>query len=105
MKINITGASDDLVEIDGDIVEEFSFCSGEKGLLAFSDGTLLQIWYDNDDGLWRINRLVDGDSIYSKIEGDVQTDTSDVAQLIGEIKWIVFSVRDQYNPYIVKKLK
>lgn len=91
MSITVYGASDDLVEIEGDITEEFSFYSdGEERLLAFSDGTLLSIYYD-DNGIWRINRLVTGQSLYSKVDGDVVSDTNDVVTLSGcTINWVVF---------------
>lgn len=65
MEILIYGASDDLVEVEGAIREEFSYGDdeAEHDLLAFSDGTLLSIKYAND-GCWRIGRLVAGDADY-----------------------------------------
>ena len=55
-KITVYGASDDLIEIEGDISEEFNYPynADDKGvLLAFSDGTLARIKYDSG-GMWRI---------------------------------------------------
>lgn len=61
--IRIYGASDDLIEIEGDISEEFSYAdyhdNDQGDLLGFSDGTILRITYDND-GIWRIQTLVSG---------------------------------------------
>ncbi len=88
--IKIYGASDDLIEIDGDIREEFNhYNEDEPFYLAFSDGTALSINYNND-GFWRINRLATGSAEYSKHEGeDEDNDYSDIVSLKGDIKWAV----------------
>lgn len=54
-ELTIYGASDDLIEVDGDIREEFTANDGPN-LLAFSDGTLLDVRY-SESGVWRINAL------------------------------------------------
>jgi hypothetical protein len=102
MEIRITGASDDLIEIEGDIREEFSGGDKDGDLLAFSDGTLLDVTYDND-GIWRIKRLVAGSCAFEHQAGDVQADTFDIATMRGDIAWVVKSERGQYSPLIVKK--
>jgi len=92
MSITIYGASDDLIEIEGDIREEFSFFpdDGESRFLAVSDGTLLRVFYD-DDGIWRLNKIAGGLCTFKKAEGDVEKDTPDKVTLSGvEIKWVVF---------------
>lgn len=88
--IYISGASDDLIEIDGDIREEFNhYDEGSPFYLTFSDGTVLSINYNND-GFWRINRLTIGSAEYSKHEGmDEENDYSDIVTLKGDIKWAV----------------
>ena len=90
--VTITGTSDDLIEIDGDIREEFNhiaFNGDDKGkLLACGDGTVLRIQYDND-GIWRITRLYGGTAEFEKKEGSVEDDTFDVVTLRGEIRWVV----------------
>jgi len=92
MKITIYGASDDLIEIEGDIQEEFNWIpynEHEFKLLAFSDGTLLRVAYDSD-GVWRLNKVASGAAKFSKVEGDVEKDTPDIVTLSGvEIKWVV----------------
>lgn len=97
MAIKIYGASDDLIEIEGDIQEEFNWFpkdENEKRLLAVSDGTLLRIWYD-EDGIWRINKIASGLGDFQKIEGDVMADTNDIVIISGntktqtDIKWVV----------------
>lgn len=56
MAITLYGASDDCIEIEGDVNEEWSAYGSKDGdLIAFSDGTLLRIRYtDEGDGIWRI---------------------------------------------------
>lgn len=89
--ITITGASDDLIEIDGDICQEFNHYPDDENdavILGFSDGTLLKMSYDKD-GIWRIFPLRYGVSEYSKVEGIVADDTNDVVTLNGTIVWVV----------------
>ena len=59
MKTRIYGASDDLVEIDGEFSEEIDcYSKAEKGLsIHCSDGTIGKIKYDGD---WRINLIQEG---------------------------------------------
>ncbi len=53
-EVIVYGASDDLIEVEGAIREEFTANrDGEANLLAFSDGTLLEVTY-TDAGIWRI---------------------------------------------------
>jgi hypothetical protein len=60
VSITVYGASDDTIEVDGDICEEFTYHDDDKGdLLAFSDGTLLRIRFDNA-GVWRITPVIRG---------------------------------------------
>lgn len=95
VEITITGGSDDLIEIDGCITEEFNIYlenSGDRGFLAVSDGTLLSVQYDAD-GIWRFDRLVAGSAQCRKIPGDVAEDTFDIIRLKGtkeQIRWVVF---------------
>jgi hypothetical protein len=85
--IRITGSSDDLIEIEGDIEEEWGAYGDEQRHIAVSEGTLLSIVYDRD-GIWRVNRVVSGTAKYSKIEGSVTEDTFDVVTLEGDIAWV-----------------
>jgi hypothetical protein len=70
MKLTIYGASDDLIEIEGDIDEEFNPPEyDEPTLLVFSDGTILKVQYGaGGDGFWRISPVVKGSAKYSKTE-------------------------------------
>lgn len=89
-KITITGASDDLIEIDGDISEEWDAYDKGRQFIAVSDGTLLSIEYD-DDGIWRVNKVTGGSAEFSKRDGDVERDTFDVVTLEGDIRWVALA--------------
>lgn len=57
-KTVIYGASDDLIEVDGEgLREEFTaHTDGEKQYVAFASGVLIEVHYD-DDGVWRLRPL------------------------------------------------
>lgn len=90
-KIVIYGASDDLIEIEGDIREEFGAYGEESSLLGFSDGSLLEVTY-TEQGFWRISPIVlNTDTFYAKAEAtDPDEDYSDRVTLEGEIAWVLF---------------
>lgn len=88
MSTKVYGASDDLIEIDGDIYEEFGRYNSEGDYLAFSDGTVLYMVYDGD-GIWRIKVICKGELFERKEEGDVFKDTNDIAYFKDGLKWCV----------------
>lgn len=51
MKLYVYGASDDLIEVAGDLSDEFN---GDVGVLTFSDGTELHVEYGNAGATWTI---------------------------------------------------
>lgn len=89
--ITVSGASDDIISLTGDMQDEISPNNEEDPMkLAFSDGTVLSIVYDND-GCWRVNRVVKGVAHMTKVEA-VGPDTdnySDRVTLVGDIRWCV----------------
>lgn len=87
--LKIYGASDDLIEVEGDISAEFTAAEGSN-VLGFSDGTLLQIQYGaGGNAFWRITPLIYGGAKYSKTEATDEDDNySDVVTLNGDIRWI-----------------
>lgn len=92
-QIIITGASDDLIEIEGTIREEFSYSENSDGdLLAFSDGTILRVRY-TDAGVWRITPVVNGTSplAIEQAPEDDESNYSDQAVLAGA-KWVVHGI-------------
>lgn len=88
----ITGASDDLIEIDGALTEEFVWYPSsidERTYLVVSDGTLIEVHYDFF-GIWRFKRLVAGSSECFHVQGDETKDRHDVIKLTGEhFYWIM----------------
>jgi len=95
MSIIISGSSDDLIEIEGDISEEFSHLPPDDGpaYLAVSDGTLLQVQYI--DGVWRITTLKKGACLISKeeAEGADSDNYSDRVTLTGKIRWVAYATK------------
>lgn len=94
MTISITGASDDLIEIEGDIREEFYLKDEDDGdLLAFSDGTVLRIAYTKD-GIWRISPVMKGNAAYKNDQAVSADDDiySDIVTLDGDFAWVVHGV-------------
>jgi hypothetical protein len=87
----VYGASDDLIEIEGSIREEFYATEkvhDDGDLLAFSNGVVLRVRYDTD-GVWRLS-LVAGTGV--KIEqapaNDEDGNYSDTATL-EPVGWVV----------------
>lgn len=100
--VKIYGASDDLVEIDGTLEEEFS-CPRGRAFLSFSDGTILFIEYNNI-GEWKISRMVSGSAEYSHTtpEGD---DYTDKVELTGELRWALYTEFPESEQRIFVKAK
>jgi len=90
--IVVTGHSDDLIEIDGDIREEFTYTGDEEdNLLGFSDGTILRITFG---GPWRISIVHRGSADFSLVQAPEDDDEnySDKATLSGDISWVVHGI-------------
>lgn len=93
--VTIYGASDDLIELDGDLSEEFSALNDYReetgGLLGFSDGTVLDVIYGHE-GIWRIVRVSAGTATFTKDENPLDDDErySDRVTLEGDLRWCVF---------------
>lgn len=71
MKVEIYGASDDLIELEGDISEEF-YGGDDPKYLTFSDGTVIAAIYcpTNYEG-WKIERVAEGTATFKvSLEGD-----------------------------------
>lgn len=95
MTTKVYGASDDLIEVEGDVTGEVD-CYGtderEKGvLLCFSDGTVLEVKYGkNDEALWEIKTKHIG-PLFDRVEACTEeTDEghSDVAYFKDGIKYV-----------------
>jgi hypothetical protein len=97
-QISVYGASDDLLEVEGDITDEFNPSwrryddDKEPSYLIVSDGSVLAIRYD-ENGIWRITRIISGTATMEKKDGDIVKDTNDIVTLTGDIKWVMFTDR------------
>ena len=92
--VTVYGSSDDLIEIEGDLREEFSFYSEDDDdgrLLGFSDGTMLRARYDKD-GVWRFTLVHKGTAEMEKQEAPANDEEnySDRITLTGDIEWVMF---------------
>jgi hypothetical protein len=90
MTVTIYGASDDLIEVEGDIRDEFTLQDDDDGdYLAFSDGTVLHVEYGSE-GIWRIHQSVKGAAEFANVPGDDPEDNyTDRVTLTGDVGWVV----------------
>ena len=89
MSVTLYGTSDDLIEIEGDIREEFGVYGDDENYVGFSDGTVARIAY-NDDGCWEIRVVVTGASAHEHTPHDNdETTYTDRLTLTGDITWAV----------------
>lgn len=97
MTTQITGASDDLIEVYGDVDEEFDAwdSKGFNGYVVCSDGTVLHAQY-GEGGIWRFNPLVKGTLFEKVVQGSVEEDTFDVAHFKDGLKWVAISRKDAF---------
>lgn len=88
--VTIYGASDDLIEIEGSLREEFAAAYEASTWLVFGDGTILEVRYD-DNGVWRITQKTAGSSYLQKLEAPVDDEDnySDRVILTGELNWVI----------------
>jgi len=95
MKIRIYGASDDLIEVEGDICEEFPCFTEDGCYMGVSDGTLLRANY-NDDGNWVFSMIKKGScdvKIVGMLEKENKQEYSDEVLIEGDISWILCGER------------
>lgn len=89
--ITVYGSSDALVELEGDVTEEFYVPPGDKAVLAFSDGTVLRIEYI-DEAIWRLSLVAAGACAMAHYQApeDDEDNYSDRVELSGPaIRWVV----------------
>ena len=97
MATKVYGASDDLVEVDGDVKGEVSCYDEEKGILViFSDGSILQVKYGKADmGIWGVT-LISAGNLFERIDPCMDENanpSSDVAHFKDGLKW-AFAAKD-----------
>lgn len=81
--IKIYGASDDLIEIEGDINEEFE-ATPEGNFIGLSNGTMLSVFYNGD---WIIRIRQGEGKVWSPRDSD--DEYSDVFETPDTITWAV----------------
>lgn len=94
MPITVSGASDDLIVVEGDINEEFYYTGDRPNagdLLAFSDGTILRIKFDNDRGGWRITPVTGAGNVAIVQAPEDAEGATDKATLKGA-DWVVHGI-------------
>lgn len=94
MAMTVYGYSDDLIELEGDIKEEFNVYidDAEPGYLAFSNGVLLRVVFD-EDGIWRFTVLSDDSNtvtVKQCVVNNPEDAYSDVVIIKDSIKWATF---------------
>ena len=91
--LTVYGASDDLVEIEGDIREEFNWIpddQNDSAYVALSDGTVIEVRYDSN-GVWRLNQVAVGTSTFRHVPADGESYSDRVAlEGGGTIRWALF---------------
>lgn len=93
MSATVYGYSDDLIEIEGDIVEEFNVTEhDEYSYLAFSNGVVLRIRYE-DDGVWRIHPMRSASKVTIEYAHHLADVYSDHAVIEEPISWVVYGDR------------
>lgn len=88
--ITIYGASDDCIEVEGDITEEFDACGKEDGTLTLSDGTVIKHSFFT---CWRFEvvTLADGAQVeITKCPEDDDDNYSDRVVIASPIEWVRF---------------
>ena len=85
--MTVYGASDDLIEVEGDVTEEFNPVDGENDLLFFSTGDVLRIRY-SDEGVWRIEAVTAPHVTITPAPENDEDNYSDRAVVAGEIAWV-----------------
>ena len=95
MKIKITGVGNNMIEIDGDMHQAFTAFHYDGDFLAFSDGTVLFVRFD--EGRWGITHITAGSAKYTHQHAE-EGAVSDIAQLEGEIKWVVVGRAFEITP-------
>lgn len=93
--IKIYGASDDLIEVDGDLSDEGTAYG--QGFVELSTGDVFKLSYGKDpnEPVWRIEQIVDSGMLSVRMEkcdwsedNENESGYSDIAWMVGPITWI-----------------
>jgi hypothetical protein len=74
----IYGASDDLIEFEGDFEDEGNHYGDDPAYIHLDDGSVIKALYDRD-GIWRFDpvKLAEGTTVKKHEKGSVEEDTPD----------------------------
>lgn len=93
ISIKIYGQSDDLIEVEGDLSDEFYAHDGPN-FVELSTGDVLCIYY-GADGIWRIDHQVDTntcdvhiETLPDEFEDDDPDPYTEIARILGPIEWV-----------------
>lgn len=87
MSVTVYGASDDLIEVDGDVYDEFPWNDSEPAYLGFSTGVVLRVTFGN---VWRIAPVAGADLVQvAQCPEDDEDNYSDKATVEGDVAWVV----------------
>lgn len=90
MSVTISGHSDDIISVDGDVNEEFYHYGDDPIHLAFSNGHIARVVYDQD-GVWRITAVQGQFERFESAPVDDDVIYSDVATIAGDIEWVAYA--------------
>ncbi len=94
--LKVYGASDDLIEIEGDFSAEVNDTQADgTKVLAFSDGSMIEVNY-NEAGLWHFDIRIEGTSKPKKTFWATDSDGdnySDIIEFEGTVAWAVYGER------------
>jgi len=86
MSVTISGHSDDLIEIEGDVREEFEALGLDHYIVSTSNGVLLRVRCAE---VWRIEVIAGADKVHIvPCPEDDDDNYSDVATVEGDVTWV-----------------
>lgn len=86
MSVTVYGSSDDLIEVEGDVREEFHWNDALPAYLRFSNGVVLRVvWFT----FWRITPVERADLVsVAQCPEDDEDNYSDRALVSGDVAWV-----------------
>lgn len=100
MSTQITGYSDDIIDIEGDICDDFDcfyLCGGGRGdddpqyILACSDGTILRPKYGQVGAIWQFEVVRKGRLLSHVNYGSAKEDTNDTVVFNDGLEWVALA--------------
>lgn len=85
--VELYGASDDLIEIEGAIIEEFNV-SRPEALIATSSGELIEIKMSNVDGFWHASVLRASQDVPAQVVSAPDADDHVLAKVDASSGWV-----------------